>query len=162
MFASIGDTMSTYERLSRQAATLSPYVLSVVRLVLGLLFIEHGSMKLFHFPYSDQFKDLNLLSLEGVAGVMEFFGGLLLLFGFRTRIVAFLLSGLMACAYFIAHAPHGFFPALNMGEPAVIYSFLFLYLAAVGGGAWSIDEVIRGRHGVVTGNDEWTLAHPAE
>jgi putative oxidoreductase len=136
--------MATYDSLSRRVSTVSPYLLSVLRIVLALLFIEHGSMKLFHFPYSDDFKDLKLFSLEGVAGVLEFLGGLFLLVGFRTRVVAFLLSGLMACAYFIAHAPHGFFPALNMGEAAVIYSFLFLYLAAAGGGPLSIDAVLAG------------------
>lgn len=126
------------ERLSSQA----PYLLSVVRVVVALLFIEHGSMKLFGFPPSDQFANLKLLSLGGLAGVIEFFGGLLLLVGLFTRPAAFVLSGLMAAAYFIAHASRSFFPALNMGEAAVIYSFLFLYLAAAGGGPWSIDRLL--------------------
>jgi len=137
--------MDIQERLRGQA----PYLLSVLRIVLALLFIEHGSMKLLGFPPSDQFADLKLLSLGGVAGVLELFGGLLLLFGLFVRPTAFVLSGLMAAAYFIAHAAKSFFPALNMGEAAVIYSFLFLYLAAAGGGPWSIDRIIgMGRAGV--------------
>ena len=134
--------MDTRERLWRQTADLTPYLLSLLRIVLALLFIEHGSMKLFGFPPSDQFKDLQLLSLEGVAGVMEFCGGLLMLVGFLTRPTAFLMSGLMAAAYFIAHAPKGFFPALNMGEAAIIYSFLFLFFSVAGGGALSIDRIL--------------------
>ena len=134
--------MDLRDRLSRQTADLSPYLLSLLRIILALLFIEHGSMKLFGFPPSDQFKDLQLFSLEGVAGIIEFFGGLLMLVGFLTRPTAFLMSGLMASAYFIAHAPKGFFPALNMGEAAVIYSFLFLYFSAAGGGALSIDRLL--------------------
>ena len=80
------------------------------------------------------------MSLSGVAGVLELFGGLLLLLGLFTRPVAFVLSGLMAFAYFIAHAPQGFWPLLNRGELAALYSFVFLYLAAAGGGPWSLDQ----------------------
>ena len=150
--------MDMRDRLSRQTADLTPYLLSLLRIVLALLFIEHGSMKLFGFPPSDQFKDLQLFSLEGVAGMMEFFGGLLLLVGFLTRPTAFLMSGLMAAAYFMAHAPKGFFPALNMGEAAIIYSFLFLFFSVAGGGALSIDRILRDNRGtrpLVT-----TRAHP--
>ena len=138
------ETRENMQRLHDQAVRAAPYLLSVLRVVLALLFIEHGSMKLFHFPPSDQFSGLNLLSLEGAAGVMEFCGGLLLLAGLFVRPTAFLLSGLMASAYFIAHAPRGLFPALNMGEAAAIYSFLFLYIAAAGGGAWSADRLLAG------------------
>ena len=130
--------MSIKQRVLDQA----PSLLSVLRIVVALLFVEHGSMKLFGFPPSDQFADLKLLSLSGAAGIMEFFGGLLLLVGLFTRQTAFLLSGLMAAAYFIAHASHSLFPALNMGEPAVVYCFLFLYLAAAGGGQWSLDGML--------------------
>jgi len=133
--------MAISERLSTRAIALSPYMLSVLRIVLALLFIEHGSMKLFDFPPSDQFKGFELFSLEGASGVLEFCGGVLLFVGFLTRPTAFVLSGMMAVAYFMVHAPKGFFPALNMGEPAVIYCFLFLYLAAAGGGALSIDNL---------------------
>ena len=125
------------------ARSEAPYLLSVLRIVLALLFIEHGSMKLFDFPPAEHVSHLNLLSLGGLAAVMEFIGGLLLLAGLFTRVTAFLLSGEMAAAYLIAHASRSFFPALNMGEAAVIYCFLFLYLAAAGGGAWSLDRVFR-------------------
>ena len=134
--------MDLQDRLSRQTADLSPYLLSLLRIILALLFIEHGSMKLFGFPPSDQFKDLQLFSLEGVAGIIEFFGGLLMLVGFLTRPTAFLMSGLMASAYFMVHAPKGFFPALNMGEAAVIYCFLFLFFSAAGAGPLSIDRML--------------------
>jgi putative oxidoreductase len=113
--------------------------------VLALLFIEHGSMKLFGFPPSDQFVDLKLLSLVGLAGVMELVGGILLLVGLLTRPTAFVLSGLMAAAYFIAHASRSFFPGLNMGEAAVIYCFVFLYLAGAGGGPFSVDRILERR-----------------
>jgi putative oxidoreductase len=125
------------------ARSEAPYLLSVLRIVLALLFIEHGSMKLFDFPPAGHVSHLNLLSLGGLAAAMEFVGGLLLLAGLFTRVTAFLLSGEMAAAYLIAHASRSFFPALNMGEAAVIYCFLFLYLAAAGGGAWSLDRAFR-------------------
>jgi putative oxidoreductase len=126
----------------RRLLSQAPYLLSVLRVVLALLFIEHGSMKLFGFPPSDQFANLTLFSLGGMAAVLELVGGLLLLPGLLTRPVAFILAGEMAAAYFIAHASKSFFPALNKGEAAVIYSFLFLYLAAAGGGPWSIDRIL--------------------
>ena len=85
----------------------------------------------------------NPVSMMGVAGILEFFGGLLLLLGLFTRPVAFILSGLMAFAYFIQHAPDGFWPILNKGELAALYSFVFLYLAVAGGGAWSLDKLLR-------------------
>ena len=85
------------------------------------------------------------MSLGGVAGLMELVGGVLLILGLFTRPVAFLLSGEMAFAYFIAHAPAGFWPIQNRGELAALYSFVFLYLAAAGGGSWSIDSVLRRR-----------------
>lgn len=152
--------METYVKLSARVATLSPYVLSLLRTVLGLFFIEHGSMKLFDYPHSDMFQGLQLLSLEGVAGIMEFFlGGILMTTGLLTRPAAFLMSGLMACAYFIAHAPKGIFPALNMGEPAAIYSFLFLFFAFAGGGAWSLDALIGRRNELAR---QLRHPHPAE
>jgi putative oxidoreductase len=84
----------------------------------------------------------SLLSLMGVAGVLEFFGGLLILLGLFTRPTAFILSGLLAVAYFMAHAPGGFWPIQNQGELAVLYCFVFLYLAAAGGGEWSVDRLL--------------------
>ena len=134
--------MPTRESLKRLTTQGGPYVLSVLRIVLALLFVEYGSMKLFGFPPSAQTSHLDLISLGGLAALMEFFGGLLLLAGLFTRTTAFLLSGEMGAAYFIAHAPRSFFPALNMGEAAVIYCFLFLYLAFAGPGPWSFDGAL--------------------
>ena len=119
----------------------SPRLLSVLRIVTAFLFIQHGSMKLLGFPPSEAFAGLKLFSLIGFAGVLELFGGLLVLLGLFTRPVAFILSGEMAFAYFMAHAPHGLYPMLNHGELAVLYCFVFLYLAVAGGGVWSIDRI---------------------
>lgn len=123
----------------------APHLLSLMRIITAFLFMQHGSQKLFDFPQPMPGPPLELLSLIGLAGVLEFFGGLLLLLGLFTRATAFVLSGLMAFAYFIAHAPKGFWPTVNQGELAVFYCFVFLYLAAAGGGAWSLDR-LRGRH----------------
>lgn len=119
----------------------SPRLLSILRIVTAFLFIQHGSMKLLGFPPSEAFAGLKLFSLIGFAGALELFGGLLVLLGFFTRPVAFILSGEMVFAYFMAHAPHGFFPILNRGELAVLYCFVFLYLAVAGGGVWSVDQL---------------------
>jgi putative oxidoreductase len=120
----------------------APRILSVLRIVTAFLFMEHGGQKLFSFPAPFPVP-LPLLSLLGVAGILELFGGLLLLWGLFTRPVAFLLSGEMAVAYFMAHAPHSFWPLLNRGEPAVMYCFIFLYLFVAGGGSWSLDRLRR-------------------
>lgn len=117
----------------------SARLLSVLRIVAALLFMAHGTQKLFGWPASEPQKTVELMSLFGVAGVLETFGGLLLLLGLFTRPVAFLLAGEMAVAYFMVHAPQGFWPILNRGELAALYCFLFLYLAAAGGGLWSLD-----------------------
>src|SRR5918996_5276382 len=114
-------------------------LLSVLRIIAAFLFIAHGTQKLFAWPTAEPQETAPLLSLMGLAGVLETFGGLLLLLGLFTRPVAFLLAGEMAVAYFKAHAPRGLWPILNNGEVAVLYCFLFLYLAAVGGGPWSLD-----------------------
>ena len=116
-----------------------PHLLSVLRIVTALLFIPHGTAKLFGWPRVDYFDGLEIFSLVGFAGVLEVFGGLLLLVGLFTRSVAFLLSGLMAAAYFIGHAGQGLLPLLNGGELAALYSFVFLYFVTAGGGAWSVD-----------------------
>jgi putative oxidoreductase len=121
----------------------SPRLLSVLRVVTALLFMQHGAQKLFAFPAPSQMGQPQLLSLLGLAGVLELFGGLLILIGLFTRPVAFVLSGFMAVAYFMAHAPQGFWPLLNKGELAALYSFVFLYLAAAGGGEWSVDRMRR-------------------
>jgi putative oxidoreductase len=120
----------------------SSRILSVLRMVAALLFMSHGMQKILGFPVPRR-APLQLLSLTGVAGLLELVGGALLLFGLFTRPVAFVLSGQMAVAYFLAHAPQGFWPIANRGELAALYSFLFLYLAFAGGGEWSLDSLLR-------------------
>jgi putative oxidoreductase len=118
-------------------------LLSVLRIVAAFLLMAHGSQKLFGIPDTLHVVAIQLFSLIGLAAILEFFGGLLLLIGFFTRPVAFVLSGLMAVAYFMAHAPQGFWPLMNKGELGVILCFVFLYLAVAGGGSWSIDRLIK-------------------
>ncbi len=125
----------------------TPYLRSVLRIIVGFLFMAHGTQKLFAFPVAEPRDPVALVSLMGLAGVLEAFGGLLILLGLLTRPVAFLLAGEMAVAYFRAHAPQGFWPILNRGELAVLYCFTFLYLAAVGGGPWSLDAWWLGKRG---------------
>ena len=117
----------------------SPHMLAVLRIVTALLFIEHGTQKLFGFPAGGPPQSA-LLSLDGVAGLLELAGGLLILIGLFTRPVAFVLSGFMAVAYFMGHAPKSFFPVNNGGDDAILYCFVFLYLVFAGAGAWSVDE----------------------
>ncbi len=123
-------------------ATWTPRFLSILRIIAGFLFIWHGSQKLFGFPPAPpgMLPD-SLPAILVVAAVLEFFGGLLILFGLLTRPVAFLLSGLMAVAYFMGHASGGFLPLQNGGETAVLYCFVFLFLAVAGGGEWSLDRL---------------------
>jgi putative oxidoreductase len=123
----------------------SPYLLSVLRIITAFLFLQVGTAKLFAFPGAMMpgGGTAPVTSLPGVAGVLEAVGGALLLVGLFTRPVAFVLSGEMAVAYFLAHAPHGFWPVLNQGSPAALYSFLFLYLSAAGAGPWSLDAIRR-------------------
>lgn len=120
-------------------ATWSGPLLSILRIVTGLLFIAHGTAKHLGFPHMANFDALQTFSLGGIAGLFELFGGALIIIGLFTRIAAFVLSGMMAFAYFLAHAPQGFFPILNGGELAALYCFVFLYLAAAGPGPWSVD-----------------------
>jgi len=117
-----------------------PRVLSILRIVTGFLFIQHGTQKMFGFPLPAR-GEFDLFSLSGMAGTLEVFGGLLILIGLFTRSTAFVMSGLMAFAYFLAHAPQGFLPIMNGGELATVWSFLFLYLAVAGGGEWSVDQI---------------------
>ncbi len=126
--------------------TWTPRALSLMRIVLGYLYLSHGTAKLLHYPHVAAFDKLELFSLVGLAGVLELVGGALLLVGLFTRPVAFILSGEMAVAYFMAHAPRGnpLIPALNGGELAVVYCFVFLFLAAAGAGVWSIDAMRKG------------------
>jgi putative oxidoreductase len=119
--------------------TWSPRLLSVLRIMTALLFLQHGTAKYLGFPHVADFANLQFLSLLGASGVLELVGGVLMLIGLFTRPVAFILSGFMAVAYFLAHASQGFYPLLNQGELAVLYCFVFLYLSVAGGGAWSLD-----------------------
>jgi putative oxidoreductase len=115
-----------------------PYVLSILRIVAALLFLEHGMSKVFGFPTPGP----HLQGLLILAAFLETVGGLLLLLGVYTRVVAFILSGEMAVAYFMAHAPRGFFPLVNGGQLAILFCFVFLYIAFAGGGSWSSDRAM--------------------
>lgn len=124
----------------------TPYFLSLLRIVAAFLYMQFGTAKLFGFP-APIMPDGGTApagSLAWFAGVLEAFGGLFMLIGLFTRPVAFLLSGQMAVAYFMGHAPQGFWPVLNMGTPAVLFAFLWLYLSSAGPGPWSVDAM-RGR-----------------
>ena len=118
-------------------------MVSVLRIVVGLLYMEHGTQKLFDFPPAAMPGfPVHLMTQMGLAGVLETFGGLLILLGLLTRPVAFVLAGEMAVAYFKAHFPRSIFPLLNMGEPAVLFCFIYLYLVVAGAGEWSVDSMI--------------------
>ena len=122
--------------------TWEPRMLSILRIMLGLLYMEHGVAKVVGFPLQPNHKAYELFTLNpGIQGLLELVGGLLLALGLFTRPVAFILAGNMAVAYFMAHAPRGFFPLLNGGELAIVYCFVFLYLWVVGGGEWSLDRL---------------------
>ena len=123
----------------------SPRVLSLLRIITGLLFIEHGLMKLFHFPAPQPGAPNPLPPLLLAGAVIELVGGALVTLGLFTRAAAFICSGEMAVAYFMVHAPQGFYPAINMGEAAILYCFVFFYLVFAGAGPWSLDAAIRRR-----------------
>ena len=120
---------------------------ALLRIVTGYLYVQHGSAKLLGFPHVAMFDTLSVASLIGVAGILELVGGLLILLGLFTRPVAFILSGEMAVAYFMAHASKGavLTPMLNQGELAVMWCFVFLYFAAAGAGPWSLDAMLQAR-----------------
>lgn len=120
-----------------------PRALSVLRIVAGLLFIEHGLQKLFAFPSAPPFPMPAIFSLLWIGAILETVGGLMVALGFFTRPTAFIVSGEMAVAYFLFHAPKGFFPIMNGGEGAILYCFIFLTIAAAGGGVWSLDRTLR-------------------
>jgi putative oxidoreductase len=126
-------------------STLAPRLLSLLRIVAAFLFMQFGTAKLFAFPAAVMpgGGTASLASLPGIAGALEAFGGALLLVGLFTRPVAFLLSGEMAVAYFIGHAPKGFWPVLNQGHPAIMFCFVWLYFSAAGAGPWSLDAIRR-------------------
>jgi putative oxidoreductase len=125
----------------------TPFLLSALRIVAAFLIMQFGTAKLFALPAAvlPGGGTASLASLPGVAGILETFGGALLLLGLFTRPVAFLLSGEMAFAYFIGHAPRGFWPVLNNGHPVVMFCFVWLYLSAAGAGPWSLDASLRKR-----------------
>jgi len=131
----------TASNLVRNWSTRAPQLLSVLRIVAAFLFMQFGTAKLFAFPAAIMpgGGTVPVASLVGVAATLETFGGLLLLIGLFTRPVAFLLAGEMAFAYFMGHAPQGFWPVLNQGHPAIMFCFTWLYLSAAGPGPWSLD-----------------------
>ncbi len=126
--------MSVFEKLSRY----QPYALAALRIIAALLFIEHGTQKLFGFPPAQMEGSLPPLLLA--AALLELVGGILILVGLFTRPVAFILSGQMAFAYFMAHAPKSFFPAVNGGDAAILFCFVFLFLVTAGPGAFAVDK----------------------
>ncbi|MBR0673106.1 DoxX family protein [Neoroseomonas soli] len=119
----------------------APYALGVLRIVAALIFFEHGTQKLLGFPAGPNGGGgPALFSIYGIAGIVEIVGGALLVVGLRVRPVAFVCSGLMAAAYWMAHAPRSPYPVLNGGDAAILYSFVFLYLVFAGGGAFALDN----------------------
>jgi putative oxidoreductase len=125
----------------------APYFLSILRIVAAFLFMQYGTAKLFAFPGAvmPDGGTASLSSQAGVAALLEVVGGALLLLGLFSRPVAFVLSGEMAFAYFIGHAPQGFWPILNQGIPAIIFCFVWLYFSSAGPGPWSLDALLRRR-----------------
>ncbi|MHC8946511.1 putative oxidoreductase [Advenella incenata] len=121
---------------------LVPYALALLRIVSGYTLVLHGTAKYFHVPHIAMFDNLQALSMPGIAGMIELVAGILLILGLFTRSAAFIASGMTAVAYFYAHAPQGnaLFPLMNGGETAVLYCFIFLFIAAAGPGTFSIDS----------------------
>jgi putative oxidoreductase len=132
----------TMNRLYANLEKVRPYILSVLRIVAALLFLQSGLEKLLGFPAAGP----PLSDLIVVAALIETFGGLLLLLGLFTRWAALVMSGEMAFAYFIAHAPKSFYPAVNGGNLAVLYCFVFFYFVFAGGGPWSVDRMVLKTH----------------
>lgn len=126
---------------------LQPLLLSILRMAAAYMFMLHGTAKLFAVPHITMFDGLQLFSLYGLAGMLEVGGGLLLLLGLFTRPVAFILSGQMAVAYFMAHATKApLLPLINGGEAAALFSFVFIYIATAGSGAWALDNLFKKNH----------------
>jgi putative oxidoreductase len=118
----------------------APQLLSVLRIMAGLLLLQHGTAKYLSFPFVERMANASPMSMSGAAGLIELVFGILLVIGLFTRFSAFIASGMTAVAYFYAHAGRNFFPIVNQGELAALYSFVFLYIAAAGGGPWSVDS----------------------
>jgi putative oxidoreductase len=127
--------------LSDTCAAWTPRVLSILRIMSGLLLLQHGTAKYLSIPVVPAVANVSPTSLPGIAGIIELIGGTLLVIGLFSRPAAFICSGMTAAAYFIAHAPRGFYPILNGGELAALYAFVFLYIAFAGGGPWSVDAM---------------------
>ncbi len=115
-------------------------ILGITRIIAGLLFLAHGTNKIFNFPARDTWNGYDPMTLGGAAGLIEVIGGTLIILGFYSRPAAFIASGTMAVAYWYAHFPRNFFPLLNGGDAAILFCFLFLYIAAAGPGAFSINK----------------------
>ena len=131
--------------LSDKLDRFTPYALAALRIATALIFIPHGTQKLFGFPAPPASGLPALASLLGVGAVLELVGGVLMLLGLFTRPVAFVLAGEMAVAYWMFHAPRNFYPVLNGGDAAILYCFVFLLFVFTGPGALSVDEALRGR-----------------
>ena len=142
-------------------ARLAPLTLAVLRVTAGALFLGHGLVKTIGFPAGAQPGVQPLLSLFGTAGVVEIVTGLLLIAGLFTRLAAFIASGEMAIGYWLVHAPLSFYPAVNGGDAAILFSFIFLHIAAVGPGAFSIDGLLSGRVDARTGPAVPIVSHAA-
>ena len=138
---------NTFDPSPSPTNRFAPEALSLLRIVSAYLFLLHGSAKLLGIPSIEMFANVQLTSLSGIAGIIELVGGVLVLIGFFTRPAAFVMSGTMAFAYFIAHASRGnpLFPLMNGGEAAVLFCFVFLFIAAAGAGPWSVDAARRKR-----------------
>jgi putative oxidoreductase len=143
IFGTHADRSAVMSDFTRLRLSWEPRMLSISRIMIGLLFMEHGTAKVLDFPHQETHKTFALLTLNpGAQGLIELIGGFLLAIGLFTRPVAFILAGDVAVAYFMAHAPRGFFPLLNGGELAIVYCFAFLYFW-LAGGDWSLDRVLR-------------------
>lgn len=133
-------SQSAPQQAAAGIARYEPYILSIVRIVVALLFFEHGLSKMFGFPSASSTPAL--FTMSWFAGAIEFVGGLFLFIGFYARVAAFIMSGEMAFAYFLSHAPHGLFPIVNRGDAAILYCFVFLYFVFAGAGPWSLDAFL--------------------
>jgi putative oxidoreductase len=129
--------------MTETMAAWAPRALSVLRIITGLMIIEHGMGKLLGWPVVASYAGIKLLSLLGAAGIIELVGGTLLILGLFTQPAAFIVSGEMAVAYFMVHAPRSFFPLINGGSLAIIYCFACLYLSTAGAGPWSVDATMK-------------------
>ncbi|WP_029351350.1 DoxX family protein [Bosea sp. 117] len=129
--------------MNETLASWTPRILSVLRIAAAALVLQHGTTKVLGFPVT-QMTGVSLTALPGIAGLIELIGGALLLIGLFSRPAAFILSGMTAVAYFLVHAPQNFFPIINGGELAALYSFVFLFLFFAGPGPWSVDAARKG------------------